>query len=165
MITTKEISWAAGFLEGEGCFQGAKRTYGSLQISVEAAQVQKEPLERLHKMFGGTILQKVPSKASLGNSPYYQWYIHGRRAIEVMMTVYCLMSPKRQAKIQEIIKDWKAFTYRSGPQKQTCVSGQHAWIPENISTWNYNKQKYCNKCRKVSVAKYEAKKKEQRCEN
>lgn len=47
-VSTLQLAWAAGFIEGEGSFSN----------TVTAAQVQKEPIERLHALFGGRIYQR-----------------------------------------------------------------------------------------------------------
>ena len=44
-----DLYWSAGFLEGEGAFM----KNGTGGIVVTASQVQKEPLDRLYKLFGG----------------------------------------------------------------------------------------------------------------
>lgn len=93
--TTSEIYWAAGFLEGEGCFQ---RTATQ---QVNAAQVQREPLERLQAYFGGTIYLYAAQRE--GQSQKHVWSVSGTRARGVMMTLYVLMSPKRQGQIKKAL--------------------------------------------------------------
>lgn len=93
MISPKEIGWIAGFMEGEGSF-----TYGNRgNIACCAAQKQLEPLERLHNLVGGKVY-----KYDRINS----WRLNGSNAISLMMTLYGLMSPKRQQKIKECINYW-----------------------------------------------------------
>ena len=64
MIQIKDLYWAAGFLEGEGGFgmYGPKNAW-----SVQAAQVQKEPLERLKSLFGGSITYESKRKPTIYN--------------------------------------------------------------------------------------------------
>ena len=98
-MTTNELYWAAGFIEGEGCFLYPP---GGTQI-VEVRQVQKEPLERLAHIFnthGSVISGKRDSRI-------WRWTISGCKARGIMMTLYLLMSPKRQNKIREILQAWK----------------------------------------------------------
>lgn len=104
--TVTELAWAAGFLEGEGSFKGAwtkgnqtragyRKTEG-----VEASQVQREPLERLQKFFGGSIGEyKHAAKVRCKSSVFYKWHISGCRARGVMMTLFMFMSPARQGAI------------------------------------------------------------------
>jgi hypothetical protein len=93
MIDIKDIYWAAGFVEGEGCFLRKHWT-------TSAGQKQREPLERLQCLFGGAL---VSTKYWNG----YLWAVYGKRSIGVMMTLYPLMSPWRKEKIRAAIQEWK----------------------------------------------------------
>jgi hypothetical protein len=90
----QHLWWAAGFLEGEGSFGGS-----STSEMVSATQVQREPLERLQAMFGGTIKKKNRRKPS--EQPAYVWSVSGARARGIMLTLFVLMSPKRQGQIRK----------------------------------------------------------------
>lgn len=94
MLRSIDVAWAAGFMEGEGNFTGAKHA-ASLQVS--AGQVQREPLERLHRLFGGSI-SHVPASTSHNRNKQasWTWLICGPRAVEVSLTLYVLMSLKRR---------------------------------------------------------------------
>lgn len=98
MVTPRllnEIYWAAGFIEGDGCFSNTGKT-----PQVSAAQsYTKEPLERLEKIFGGTISELRPK--------VFQWRIYGAKAIGVMFTLYSMMSEKRRKQIEEAVTKWK----------------------------------------------------------
>lgn len=96
--TLAELHWAAGFLEGEGCFSVASRK----GARVQAAQVNRTPLEKLAGMFGGRLRD---SKAD--RNPRWQaitwWTVNGSRALGVMQTLYPLLTEKRQAEIRNVI--------------------------------------------------------------
>lgn len=102
-VTGAEIGWIAGFLEGEGHFAFQ---HGSARIRV--TQVQRQPLERLVVLVGGSIHDRPA--ASSRNQPYSVWWCGGRLAIALMMSVYALMSPKRKSRIADCLGAW-----RSGP--------------------------------------------------
>jgi hypothetical protein len=91
--TSIEIGWIAGFLEGEGSF--AKRGSG-----VTATQVQKEPIVRLLQMLGGRIYLRRRVDKPKAQKNRWLWTIGGARARGVMLTIYPLMSPKRQLQIR-----------------------------------------------------------------
>ena len=97
----RDLFWAAGFLEGEGSF--SKGPLGGPCVS--AGQVQKEPLERLEKMFGGSIVQRQTKGFSL--KPIWIWSLRAHRSIQVMMTLYTLMSPRRKGQIEIVLNAWK----------------------------------------------------------
>lgn len=48
-VDVRDLHWAAGFLEGEGCFHFSKARH----LHVSVAQVNKEPLDRLRNIFRG----------------------------------------------------------------------------------------------------------------
>jgi hypothetical protein len=94
------LGWAAGFLEGEGCFHSGQR------IAIRAAQVQPDPLYLLQSILGGQV--NGPYKRTNPNHrAFYDWNLNGHYAIAAMMTMYPLMSPKRQESIRSAIVKWK----------------------------------------------------------
>jgi hypothetical protein len=96
--TVKDIYWAAGFYEGEGF---ATDTKTSQQIS--AVQVNKEPLERLQKHFGGTVrLQNRYAYTRPNSKPIWRWRICGPRARGFAMTIFTLLSKRRQEQLVKI---------------------------------------------------------------
>lgn len=92
--TLCDIAWAAGFLEGEGCF-----TWKDTECIV-APQVQREPLSRLASLFGGTIRDRH-------GRGQVEWAVSGSRARGVMMTIYSFMSPRRKEQIKRALSGKK----------------------------------------------------------
>ena len=91
--TTVDLAWAAGFLEGEGTFLTNNRSG-----QAKASQVQREPLERLARFFGGSITL-VHKNRRPNESNIYHWSVSGARARGVMMTLFPFLSPRRQSQI------------------------------------------------------------------
>ena len=101
LVSVGDIKWAAGFLEGEGYF-GIRRA----GCEVSAAQVNKEPVERLKNLFGGWLnLRNKPSRATW--KPSWLWLTTGPRAVGIMMTLYCLLSVRRQQQTLKALNNWK----------------------------------------------------------
>jgi LAGLIDADG endonuclease len=153
MVSTNELYWAAGFLEGEGCFvitktgrPGTDKKRYSMQVS--AAQVQREPLERLEKYFGGKLYACRHKDAKANWSPYWYWYTGSERAIGIMMTLYKLLSPKRQESIRAVLATWKTRP-RYSSQRTHCPLG-HEYTPENTKVDRRIKQntsaRICRTC-------------------
>lgn len=68
-----DLAWAAGFLEGEGCFKiNFLRGGRNVGPAVTATQVDKAPLERLQKLFGGGLKSE---KARGVHSAYWTWTV------------------------------------------------------------------------------------------
>jgi hypothetical protein len=100
--TTKDIAWAAGFMEGEGCFThtGGRTAYGSERV--QASQVNMEPLERLQALFGGRLIERRNNPRGFGGrgaGVINVWQVNGSRARGVMLTLFPLMSERRRGQI------------------------------------------------------------------
>jgi hypothetical protein len=86
--TLRDIAWAAGFMEGEGSFTVR---------NVSAPQKETEPLTKLVKWFGGRISRNAKG--------IYTWRISGARARGVALTLYPLLSKRRQQQIQIFLNE------------------------------------------------------------
>jgi hypothetical protein len=95
--TLKDLAWAAGYLEGEACFS---RTNSSEMVQV--VSTDREPLEYLQEIFGGSIGPDYKPK-NPKHSPCNTWRVYGARARGIMQTMYSLLAPRRQRKIKEIL--------------------------------------------------------------
>jgi hypothetical protein len=140
----REVLWASGFLEGEGSFGNSPRT-GAV---VEASQVQRQPLERLHRVFGGSLLGPYLKKTQPNAQAYYRWQIFGAPAIGIMMTLYVEMSPARQEQIRAALDRWKAAPGSRAVQqraKVACPKG-HPYDYTDV-----NGHRVCRRCRGASV--------------
>ncbi len=93
--TARDLEWAAGFLEGEGCFRRSWPGKGGTE-HVSASQKIREPLEKLQTFFGGSI---GPDR--IGGT--YRWQVYGPRARGVSMTLYSLLSNRRQKQIRDAL--------------------------------------------------------------
>jgi hypothetical protein len=129
MIGTFDIYWAAGFLEGEGYFGTSG---GGVSPIVVAKQVQREPLDRLVRIFGGKVKasRNGASTTLYGNNPIWSWQLTGRNAAQVSMTLYTLMSPKRRQSIEQLLVKWRSAKFQRGSGIR-CPKGIHALTPEN----------------------------------
>lgn len=137
MISLNDIRWAAGFLEGEGNFG-----FYSKHLRVAATQVQKEPLERLKRMFGGPIKPKHQSKNPRA-SRAWRWTFSNTKGVSLMMTLYDLMSTKRKAQISAALKAWKSIPRR--PQYRTHCPKGHTYSVSNTYA-RKNGGRLCRKC-------------------
>ena len=99
-VTTRDLAWAAGFLEGEGSF----RPTSNNGAEVKAVQVELEPLYRLLALFGGRI---QPRNAGRNSPPTWKqshvWIAYGARARGIAMTLYVMMSRRRQTQIRRLL--------------------------------------------------------------
>lgn len=138
MIPTTFLHWAAGFLEGEGTFYTNQKNY-----RVSAPQVQLEPLERLLAALGGKINLRISRSGNSG--PIFIWRIDGVAAIGLMMTLYPLMSPKRQGQIRRVLALWKTRQALTG-NKHKCKYG-HPLSGPNMERRPGDNARTCLTCR------------------
>jgi hypothetical protein len=102
----RDLGWAAGFYEGEGsCFYSKTARSHRLVIN----QVEREPLERMIQYFGGHI-HSIPAR--LRSQQSWRWQCYGARARGIALTLYALLSKKRQAQIRTFINAGEVRTRR-----------------------------------------------------
>lgn len=128
MLEIKELYWAAGFIEGEGNF--SVRSCNRLRI--EVGQNSPECLERLQILFGRGVVSRKH------DSIFHRWTLFGNHAASVMMTLFPLMSTRRQMEIRTCLRTWREHRNTKGRFRTHCKRG-HPWVPENI----YTKGKVC----------------------
>ena len=108
--TREEIAWVAGFMEGEGSFNGSSRSF-----EVSAYQSDIEPLEKLQKIMGGTIYKvKARSNRNINTKESYSWRATGRVALVTVMYLYDHLSEKRRNQIEQKLtklanQGWQPF--------------------------------------------------------
>lgn len=98
--TMLDIAWAAGLYEGEGWCNARQ---GRIAIS----QVHLWPLKRMQERFAGSIGGPYKKPSLLGASPYFIWYLSGYRAAAFAMTIYALLSPRRQEQLKTMLSEWR----------------------------------------------------------
>jgi hypothetical protein len=94
-----DLHWAAGFLEGEGTF--ARCGPGAGGQLIEVPQTEREPLEYLQNLFGGSI--SCPRTNHLGKKPVFRWRVCGSRARGVMLTLYVFMFSRRKSQMRKAL--------------------------------------------------------------
>src|SRR6267143_1860507 len=92
--TVRELEWAAGFLDGEGCFSKSATTE-----RIGAPQNDPQLLYRLQSLFGGAVGETGKTRPR----SIWQWTIYGTRARGVMLTLYTLLSDKRKKEIMQAL--------------------------------------------------------------
>ena len=93
--TIRDIAWAAGFIEGEGHFRSRSQ--------VTAVQVDVEPLNRLVALFGGSIVPHTRAGNKHGWQASWTWRASGARARGIALTLYPLLSARRQTQIRGML--------------------------------------------------------------
>lgn len=100
MITSLDVAWLAGIVEGEGSIMWAKAT------PVIALQMTDDDVVRRAAKLLGVDVRK-PWRRAEHHKLVYGCRAYGRRAIGWMMTLYAFMGERRRAKIRECLAKWK----------------------------------------------------------
>lgn len=99
-MTTKDICWLAGLLEGEGCFGHTGNC-----VTLQLAMTDRDVVEKARRLVGAPSLYKDTRQAP--RIPCYSWLLSGQYAAGLMMTLYSLLGERRQAKIRTLLTIWK----------------------------------------------------------
>jgi LAGLIDADG endonuclease len=103
MANHTELAWAAGFIDGEGCFsilKGVKYSYFRLTV----AQVDRRPLDRLAKIFElGNVkgpYQRSGVRIIQYRAPIFNWTLTGTSAKKIYNLVQPYLSEPKQEQAQ-----------------------------------------------------------------
>lgn len=146
MIRTEDLHWAAGFLDGEGCFHTSKQG----QIAVTAAQNYRESLDKLVSLFGGKIYARKRYQENQKDGWLYSSSSQ-RRGAGIMMTLYPLLSPYRQRCIEKALTRWKARP-AFGANRRICKRG-HNLYGDNVYVTSMG-YRQCKTCQRTRVRKW-----------
>jgi len=92
-MTKEDIIFTAGFFLGEGNIRVSQDVRGSFIGVVGISQLDREPLERLRQLWGGTAEMFMGN----GKPTTWRWYRNGGKALP------CLEA------ILPIVRDWSTF--------------------------------------------------------
>lgn len=96
--------WASvGFIVGEGHIN-----YAGTTPLIRVAQVEKQPLLQLKKLYGGRIYG--PFKYTTNRKPYWYWGVSGKTAAGAIMTLLPglkIMSKKKYNQGIKTLKIWR----------------------------------------------------------
>jgi len=151
MVTTVDLAWAAGFLEGEGSFRFSQRDTGRPHgtPTVTAAQKDPESLKRLHTLFSGNVPTPYIARVNRKECRVYQWRIYGERAVGVMYALYPWMSGYRKAQIRAAISGWRGAPGQNKPRLK-CRRGHDTSTPElRAKPTKRQRHGQCLECRKL----------------
>ena len=147
-IQKHEITWLAGFIDGEGCFYIGKTKTPKIQI----AQKDAWPLLKVQQLVGGTIYDVKGS--CVPGRRYNLLMIVGKQAIGVMMTLYPFLSPRRQAKIIQILGIWRAIPLRGKSNIKTHCKYGHELTPKSTFQKSDGSGRECTACSKMHKANW-----------
>jgi hypothetical protein len=158
-LSSLQIAWLAGLLEGEGCFSkggpsgGTRRPDGrQRQITVTLAMTDCDVVQRVADMLGTRVgLKSIPAD---GRQKQYMCRIYSSRAAAWMMTLYSFLGERRRARVRELLAYWRTQPIANA-NKQHCPLG-HAFIRSlrRRGVW----RRICRVCERQAYQRYANKK-------
>lgn len=141
-LTVRNIEWLAGFLDGEGCFR-----FNINRCVVQVVQKDPWPIMKIHQLVGGR-LYRVKGSCESGRF-YYSLHLTGRYAVGLMLTLYPLLSPRRQQKIVECMGKWKMVLRRGAGNTKTHCKRGHELTPTSTFVRADGTGRECIVCSKI----------------
>lgn len=112
-ISSKDLAWVAGLLEGEGCFSscntGSGGHYGKKRYSypqIQVTMVDLDVLERLLEIVGIGSITGPHRVRSEHHNPTWGWKVTGAKAAKLMELIKPHMGLRRTARIEEALNDY-----------------------------------------------------------
>lgn len=102
-----ELSWCAGFFDGEGCISAWKPTDGKNPlIQLAITQCGRETLARFCEVVGGSI--SGPYRTNNKNhSPYHAWRATGiPNVIRILSMLWPYLSDSKREQAKTAIQNW-----------------------------------------------------------
>lgn len=131
-VSEAELSWVAGFIDGEGCFSAGirKNTY-HIGYRIMVGQVCKDPLVFLKDKFGGSVV--LNRAATARTSACWTWSVSGRNASRLAkQLVPYLKIKKEQALLFVLIHETLRTKGLKGPipLSQEEVTKRHSLVAQ-----------------------------------
>lgn len=156
MDEERELIWAAGFFDGEGCTSPAKSKTKSgevtgFKIHISIAQVQREPLDRFCEAVGVGKVYGPYEKEGPNQQPQYRYSIQSKGGCkQVIEKLYPYLCSVKRAQADRVIAMVDAQPNMLNSKYKThCVNG-HEFTPDNIYIPPKRPtRRYCMACMKV----------------
>lgn len=109
MSRQTDLAWAAGFLDGDGCYHVTKRTNRAgnkvHSLTISAAQSDPRPLEKLaHIADAGNVNGPyVHTTDPLRKLPTYQWRLSGKRAMAFVDELWPYIGEPKREQVQRCL--------------------------------------------------------------
>ena len=115
MLSSINIAWLAGLLEGEGSFYASKR---STTPVIFLGMTDRDVVARAHALLGAaatvsTIHQHKRLAHHGARKPMYRFEINGGAAASWMMTLYPFLGERRRARVQALLQRWRTAPFPS----------------------------------------------------
>ena len=137
MSHTHEVSWAAGFFDGEGFINIQKRShpkYIGYYLRIGINHVAPEPLIEMQRLFGGTIVKQNPETISENRKPRHRWVTGTANAAKAIQQMIPYM--KNKNKVAALALDFQQTIGPHGQEISEELQKQREFFKSEISRLN-----------------------------
>ena len=106
MITSPQIAWLTGLLEGEGFFGISDRV-----ITIVLKMTDRDIVERAASLLSGRVYDLPLRGPDRPWKPQFVTYAKGPRAAGWLMTIYAWLGERRRGQVREALLKWSAMPY------------------------------------------------------
>jgi hypothetical protein len=85
------LSYIAGFLDGEGCFQAPRESC----LRIQCSNTYRPVLEWILNIFGGSITDRIDRRKA-SYKPLFVWYVDNRKAVECCKVLLPYLKEKKE---------------------------------------------------------------------
>lgn len=106
-MNSDDLSWVAGFLEGEDYFLVETSARGYIRVRIGANSTDLDIVERLHGLVPGSTLAGPykPGQGSFGEKEVWRWTLHARLlVVELAKQLRPLMGERRKGQIDLLLE-------------------------------------------------------------
>lgn len=106
----RDDMWAAGIIDGEGCFTKIEEKKKGVQTGWFHCRVQVEmsdfdTIHKLQKTFGGVgcLCDRSEHNAKIDRKPTIRWYVNKQKDVfDILIRIMPYLSARRRAKAKEL---------------------------------------------------------------
>ena len=137
MSYTHEVSWAAGFFDGEGYVTIRERShpkYTGYYLRIGINHVAIEPLLEMQRLFGGTIEKQNPDKVVGNRKPRHRWTTGTSNAAETLKKMLPYM--KNKNKVAALALDFQTTIGAHGQKVSDEMQEKRKFFKQEITRLN-----------------------------
>jgi len=145
-VTTRQIAWLAGFLEGEGYFG---QPHNPLFFAADSTD--RDVIGQMARLLGVKVYGPYTNGTSKNGTPHklkYRAQVNGKTAAGWMMTLYPLLGTRRREQVASCLHAWRERPIFRGDR--TCCPKGHPLSGENLYV-NRRGQRSCRQCQSRSA--------------
>jgi hypothetical protein len=109
-VTSLQVAWLAGLLEGEGSFRFQRRRGVIVQFTTTDLDIAERAAALLSVRPWGPYRDKYRER-----KPYWQVRVCSSRAVGLMFSVFSFLGERRRQQVKESLSEWR--TVRAMPAK------------------------------------------------